>query len=492
MKMKSNRLFNKLYWQISAIFLSVLIVFTAITLYISVQSARNYSIEINQKLNRDLANNTVDVIKPFLENGVVNHAAIEDLVHSMMVINPSIEIYVLDTEGTILSYVAPEKVVKLTHVSLEPIYKFLNNDGKQIVFGDDPRNPGESKIFSVTEVRQDTKLTGYLYIVLASQEYISASQMVLGSYILGLSIKSIIIILIISALVGLLALWFIVKKLNIIIDGIKRFQSGNLKTRIPVIKDDEFDKIAVVFNEMAATIEKNIEDLKGIDNLRKELIGNVSHDLRTPVASIQGYAETLILKKDSLKPDEQIKYLDIKYNSCEKLQKLVTDLFSLSQLQTNQIALHTEPFSIAELVHDVANKYRLISQKRGINLNTIISISSTLVKSDISLIDRVLKNLIDNASRFCKEGDTINIYIDTDNPEMVQIRISDSGEGIEPDLLPHIFERYYTTRDSKQSTGLGLAIVKKIIDLHNSSIKVESIPGKGSTFYFYLPKVQTA
>lgn len=492
MRTKPKGLFSKLYWQISAIFLIVLIVFTSIAMYVSVQSARSYSIEVNQKLNRELASNTVDVIKPFLDNGVINQAAVEDLVHSMMVINPSIEIYLLDKNGLILSYVAPSKVVKLKEISLEPIQRFLNDSSQSIVYGDDPRNPDEIKIFSAAEVFDKGELMGYIYIVLASQEYISASQMVITSYILGLTIKSIILILIISAVVGLISIWFIVNKLNVIISGIKQFQAGDLKTRISVKSNGDIDQIGIVFNEMAGTIENNIQELKGIDELRKELIGNVSHDLRTPISSIQGYAETLLLKKDRLSDEDHDKYLDIIYNSCGKLQKLVSDLFELSKLQSEQVSLYLEPFSIAELVHDIANKYRLISQKKGVNINTIVSKNIPIVNADISLIDRVLQNLIDNAIRFCSEGDTITININIEKPEQVEIRISDSGEGINPDTLPHIFDRYFTSKNDENSTGLGLAIVKKIIDLHKSKIDVQSIPGKGTSFCFSLPVAQLA
>lgn len=492
MKNKDIRVFSRMYLKISVIFLLVLILFTSISIYVYVQSAREYSIEVNQKLNRNLAANTTDVIKPFLEEGEINEKAIEELVHSMMIINPSIEIYLLDTEGNILSYVAPYKEVKLNKVSLDPIYSFINDKEQNIIYGDDPRNPGEVRTFSAAEVIQDNQLIGYLYIVLASQEYVSASQMVLGSYIMSLSIKSIIIILVISALVGLMALWLIVKHLNVIIRSIKQFQSGNLKTRIPIKKEDELNLIGVVFNDMAETIEKNIEKLKGIDKLRKELIGNISHDLRTPVASIQGYAETLILKKDQLLPEQREKYLNIIYKSCERLKKLVADLFELSKLQSNQVTLHIEPFSVAELVHDVANKYRLISKKKGININTVISKNTPVVEADISLIERVLQNLMDNAIRFCNEGDTVTIVIDPEDPEHVRIRIADTGEGISTDMLPHIFERYYKSGEYKHSTGLGLAIVKNIIDLHGTSIQVESVPGKGTSFYFSLPVAQLA
>lgn len=484
--------FSSLYWQISLLFIAVLIGFAAISIYISVRSAEKYSLEINQKLNRELAANTVQNMKDLWQNGTINQSAVQDIMHSMMVINPSVEVYLLDRNGKILSYVAPEKVVKLEAVNVQPIQHFIRQTTDKIIYGDDPRNPGEQKIFSASEVFENGELSGYVYIVLASQEYVSTSQMVVGSYIMGLSINSIVIILISSALLGLLALWFITKRLSLIINAISRFRLGDLATRIPVKHNNELDKIGIVFNEMAQTIEHNIEELKGIDNLRRELIGNVSHDLRTPVASIQGYAETLLLKKDNLKPGEQEEYLNIIYNSCERLKKQVADLFELSKLTSNQVTLKREPFSVTELVQDIATKYRLISQKKGVSINIIVDKTIPVVDADISLIDRVFQNLIDNAIRYCNSGDYINIEFQSTNNNGVEIRVADSGKGIEPDELPLIFERYYKGQNNERSTGLGLAIVKKIIDLHQSTINVKSFPNQGTSFIFTLPAAKIA
>lgn len=485
--MIKSKIFNRLYLQVSAIFLLVLILFTAITLYISVQSATRYNIEVNQRLNRELAPNMVDVIQPLMKNGVISEEAVADIMHSMMVINPIVEVYLLNSQGKILKYVAPDKVVKLEEVNLAPIKEFLNDPEHSIIYGDDPRNPGEFKTFSAARVIENEKLTGYIYIVLASQEYVSASQAVISSYILGLSIRSIIIILIISALVGLLAIWFITSRLNPIIRGINQFRIGNLSARIPVRNEGELERIGLVFNQMADTIENNIQELKGVDNLRRELISNVSHDLRTPVASIQGYAETLMLKKDTASKEEQQKYLEIIWKSCSRLKKLVEELFELSKLQTNQIKPSPEPFSISELVYDIAGKYRILSQKKGVSINTVIDKNVPLVEADISLIDRVLQNLIDNALKFCKEGDTVNIEIDPKKQDWVEVKVADSGQGIKQEDLPNVFQRYYKGRNDHGSTGLGLAIVQKIIELHRSQIKVFSQYGKGTTFVFDLP-----
>jgi len=187
-----------------------------------------------------------------------------------------------------------------------------------------------------------------------------------------------------------------------------------------------------------------------------------------------------------------LKYLEIIYSSCERLKKLVSDLFDLSKLQTNQVKLSPERFPIAELISDIANKYRIISQKKGISINAFLPNENPIVEADILLIDRVLQNLIDNAIKFCKEGDYINIVVRSQGDGKVEISIADTGEGIKPDELPYIFERYYKGKQYSESTGLGLAIVKKIIDLHHSDIEVFSQIGKGTSFSFHLPIIAVA
>jgi signal transduction histidine kinase len=273
----------------------------------------------------------------------------------------------------------------------------------------------------------------------------------------------------------------------------QNFKKGNLHERIEVNSNDELDQVAVAFNEMAETIESNIEEIKGIDNLRKELIGNVSHDLRTPIASIQGYAETLEMKAEDITIEERRKYLSIIVKSCERLKGLVNDLFELSKLESSQVKLNIEPFSISEMVQDVVNKYKILAQKKQITLHTIISKNVPLVKADVSLIDRVLQNLIDNAIRFCDEGDSIHIEIDTEKPGNVLVSVKDTGKGMTKKELEHIFDRYYRARDEAnkaQGNGLGLAIVKKIMDIHNATISVTSQLNKGTRFTFGLEVVQ--
>ena len=492
--MANSRIFSSLFWRVSAIFLIVLLVFAGITLMVAVDAARMYSLETNQKLNHDLAAHTVDEIKPFLE-GEVNAEAIGVLMHSMMAINPSVEVYLLDPEGSILKHVALDKVVKLDRVSLDPILACLAGPKEGLMEGDDPRNPGEQKIFSAAPVNNEAgELQGYVYIILAGQEYAGVTEMLFGSYFLKLSSRTILLALVITFLVGLLAIYLITKNLNTVVSGFRRFKDGDLGTRIELKGGGELQQVAGTFNEMAATIEQNIEELKGVDKLRKELIGNVSHDLRTPIASIQGYAETLLMKGNDISEADRTKYLDIIVSGTQRLKLLVNDLFELSKLEAQQVKLDLEPLSLAELVHDVVNKQKLQASEKGITIHTILAKDLPIVEVDVQKIDRVLQNLVDNAIKFCKQGDSIKIELDAGDPDNVEVRIIDSGLGIPEQDLPHIFDRYFKSGTSAEQggTGLGLAIVKRIVELHGSTINVQSRVNEGTSFSFTLPRAKAA
>ncbi|MCB9169614.1 MAG: HAMP domain-containing histidine kinase [Flavobacteriales bacterium] len=477
-----------LFWKVSAIFLVVLLVFAGITLKIHIDTSRNYALEVAQRLNHDLAAHTVSEIRPFL-NGEVAEEKIGTLMHSMMAVNPSIEVYVLDTAGRILKYVALEGAVKLDSVRMGPIRQFLSGPKDQVpIVGDDPRTPGEQKIFSAAPVEENGHVEGYVYIILASQEYAGAAATLFDSYFLRLGSRSILFALLLTLVGGLFAIYFITMDLGRIITGFRRFQSGDLGARIHLSGRGALGEVATTFNDMATTIERNIEELKGVDRLRKELIGNVSHDLRTPIAAIQGYAETLLMKEGHLSADEKKEHLTTIMQSAERLRRLVDDLFTLSKLEAGQTELELEPLSLGELVHDVVNKLRLLAKEKNVSINIIMAKDLPIVEVDVRQIDRVLQNLLHNAIKFCRPGDHITVELDGTRPDAVEVRISDTGIGIPEDELPHIFDRYFSGSRSLKGdgAGLGLAIVKRILQMHGSDVEVSSKPDAGSTFSFTL------
>jgi signal transduction histidine kinase len=487
MDSRRSKLLFGFYWKIAGLFLIILLVVSGITLFFSVKNANTFSQQVTQQLDWDLAAHTAHTVEPLLVQQDYT-SAVKEIMHSMMVINPSVEVYLLDSAGTILTYVAPDKVVQLTAVNLAPVRQFLSGNTNELILGDDPRNPGEKKIFSAAAVNKYGINKGFVYIILASQEYTSQTDLLFGSYISRLSLTTIITITIVAVLIGLIAVYFLTAQWRNLIRTFQEFKGGNLGVRMGETKG-ELGMVAATFNEMASSLEKNIDSLKQVDTLRKELITNISHDLRTPIASIQGFTELLQAKGQSLSIDEKTEYLNIVLSNIEKLKKLVNDLFELSKLESQNVKPKMEALSLPDLVHDVAGKYQLLAKEQGVKINITLSPNLPLVNADIGLIDRALQNLIDNALKFCKKEDYINVELSQTNPTSIEIRVIDTGQGISSEDLPLIFERYYrgSNVDKRTSTGLGLAITKRIVELHGSSIEVKSKPNEGAAFSFRLP-----
>jgi len=232
-------------------------------------------------------------------------------------------------------------------------------------------------------------------------------------------------------------------------------------------------------------IDKLNQEKQELEQMRRELVANVSHDLRTPLASIHGYIETLLMKKDSLDEETKEKYLNTTLQSTQKLKTLVDELFELSKIESKERKLNIESFSVKELAFDVVSHFKREAEEKKIEIAVDSSEHISLVKADLALIDRTLQNLIGNAVKYCTEGDKINVGIREANGKIV-VSISDTGSGISEEDLPHLFDRFFKGKSSKPGTGLGLAIVKGILELHHSEYKVESKLGEGTRFTFTL------
>lgn len=482
---------RSLFFKISAIFLVILLLLGVAYIWITTNSADRYMQEANQRLNASLAEHVVHEIQP-LKNGEVDTTGLTEIMHSMMVINPDVEVYLLDKEGTILAYVAPYKKVKLKGVDLEPIYEYLAGDPNDIgrcIFGDDPRNPGRKKVFSVAEIVENDQVLGYAYVILVSEEYDSATAFVMSNYILRVGVYTFFVTLLVALAIGLLLIYFLTKNLNRIIHTVQRFKEGDPDARMPVDGSKELRELALTFNDMADTLEKNMEELKSVENLRRELIANVSHDLRTPLAIMRGYVETLMMKGSQLPAEEKQKYLETVMNSNLKLEKLVADLFEYAKLEARQVVPQKEPFLLNELAQDIVAKYQMLGANKKLSIGFYQDEGLPMVSADISLIDRVFQNLLDNAIKFTPHGGNIQVAL-SHAPEGVRVEVADNGPGILAEELPFVFDRYHKAgKASNSGAGLGLSIVKKILEIHGSKIEVRSTYGQGTRFAFVLGRV---
>jgi len=266
-----------------------------------------------------------------------------------------------------------------------------------------------------------------------------------------------------------------------------QLQSMSAMDRVP---GDEIDRLTVTFKQLIDRIQTQMEKLKKADSLRRELVTNVSHDLRTPLATLKGYIETLFLKDKSLSADDRKHHLEIAIRHCERLSQLVDELFELAKLDSHEIQVRYEPFNISELVHDVVQKFDLSAKEKQLSMQIDLDPGLPFVNADIAMIERVIENLLENAIRHTPPGGMIRLTLSPQNAD-IAVGVSDTGCGIPGDDLPFIFDRFYqrekTRTDQTGTSGLGLAIARRVLELHNKPIRVESTPGSGTTFTFLLP-----
>lgn len=483
---------NTLYSKLAAVLLGLFCLIGVLFLVIAYFSMQMFQQEVSQRVNRDLARH-IAAEKLLMDGKNINQPALAEIFHQIMVVNPSIEIYLLDADGRILGFSAPAGKVKAKSVDLAPVRAFLRAPQNFPILGQDPRNENTHKIFSATRIPEHGPLAGYLYVILAGEQYESVAQLVQAGYIPKLSLVAIAASLIFALLAGLLLFALLTRRLTGLTATVENFRRGNYAhpdTPPVSVHSDEINRLECAFQEMADHIVEQMNKLKVTDRLRRELVANVSHDLRTPLASMQGYIETLLLKQSQLSPDEQRRYLEIAKNHSERLGRLVAKLFELAKLDSGEVQVHNEPFPIAELIQDVTQEFELTAEKRGIAIETDLQNTGLFVSADIGLIERVLENLLDNALSYTPEGGSVRLTLSATD-DQVRIQVSDTGCGIPPEETARIFDRFYRVEKSRppnaQGAGLGLAIAKRILELHGSPITVDSALNAGTTFAFALP-----
>jgi signal transduction histidine kinase len=347
-------------------------------------------------------------------------------------------------------------------------------------------------------------LFGKMGLVLVVQSLISAGAMI---YFLGIMIndaatqrtvvKVVLACLSFSLAIGLLFFRPISRRVKRLAELATDYQASNFSGPVQFASvnpnGDEIDRLEHAVSAMASRMAEQVKKLQSNDVQRRELIANVSHDLRTPLASMRGYLETVLLKQGTISLDEQRSYIEVAAKQSERLAKLVANLFELTKLEVSEVALNSEPFSVAELAQDVIQKFELPSAQKDVTVSAEITGTVPMVIGDISLIERVLENLIDNALRHCAGGAAIRVRVERKG-DYVEIKVADTGSGIATEDLPKVFDRFYQSgrnQGGNAGAGLGLAISKRILDLHQTNIQVQSVLGSGTTFSFSLPVAPT-
>jgi two-component system phosphate regulon sensor histidine kinase PhoR len=244
----------------------------------------------------------------------------------------------------------------------------------------------------------------------------------------------------------------------------------------------------------AIVVFHDITRLKGLEKIRQDFVANVSHELRTPLTTIKGYVETLL--EGALKEEVASQFVQVIKRHTDRLTKIVEDLLMLSKIESKEFQLKMEVISLRDLIDDVIDFVKEPAEKKKISISQSAIPPSLAVEADRNYLEQISINLLDNAIKYTPEGGRITISVIEKDQREVLVSVQDTGIGIPKEDLPRIFERFYRVDKGRSQelggTGLGLSIVKHLVQAHGGKVWVDSQPGKGSTFYFTLPKQSVA
>ena len=283
----------------------------------------------------------------------------------------------------------------------------------------------------------------------------------------------------IALVLGVLLARTLTRPLRELTQAIRAVAQGELTRRVPVRSQDELGQLAQAFNHMSA-------DLENANQLRRQMTADIAHDLRSPITVISGYVEAM--RDEVLEPSP--KRLEMLYQELQHLKRLVEDLRTLSLADAGELTLNRQPIPPRTILERVAALYEHRAGQTEVTLRVQAPAELPEILVDVERMMQVLGNLVSNALRYTPEGGEIVLDAQT-GKYGVQLSVRDSGRGIAPEDLPHVFERFYRGDKARQrdkgESGLGLAIAKSLVEAHGGAISVHSAPGQGATFSIALP-----
>ena len=478
--------------RLSVVFVGLLLACCGASIWLQMAASGRHEQEVTQRLSSGLAAHIAGNAELMRTDGL-NDAAVKALFDQLMAVNPSVEVYLLNPEGLIAAQAAPPGHLKRDRIDLAPVRQLLAGAPLPIL-GDDPRGDGERKVFSAAPMKVNGRDAGYVYVVLSGEAREALVATAVSSSVPRTLLWSMGLVVLLGALAGIAAFRLITRPLRELTSAVQRFERdgmASLQQSVPALDrlasdgSGEIGTLAQAFRQMTQRIAEQWRELTAQDQQRRELFANISHDLRTPLTSLHGYLETLLIKADTLAAADRRRYLEIALGQSRKVGRLAQELFELARLEYGVVKPEKERFALADLVQDVFQKFELTAQARRQRLVPEIAQGLPVVNADLGMIERVLTNLLDNAIRHTPEGGEISVRLVPDGAG-VRVEVSDTGPGIPRELQPVIFTRPAFASSGERGGGLGLMIVWRILQLHGSDIRLIPRPGRGAVFSFGL------
>ena len=407
-------------------------------------------------------------------------AELDALNTKLEIIGESAEAYLFftDNDGRVMIASSPDKLESLT-VPEEMMEKIDASDADYYhVFGTLGGMLDGKSYITVSEMRNENgQPSGYLFLCSSGEQLTQFKQQFWSNFLL-----SACVMLLCASILTKILMRQLTDPLQKVTDAAQRFGGGDLSVRVEGVEGEgEAADLARTFNRMADNIQMN-------DNSRGQFMGNIAHELRTPMTTIKGFVDGIL--DGTIPPDMQNHYLQLVSEETGRLARLIQNMLDLSKLESGEYQVNARMFNIWETLTGVALSAEQRINDGMIDLEGLTMDEKVLVYADPDLIHQVAYNILDNAIKFTPAGGTIKFHVEKLGPE-VEISIWNSGQGISPEALPYVFQRFYKEDRSRglhaRGAGLGLNICKVLVNLSGGQIRVESQQGEWCQFVFTLP-----
>ncbi|MGB1257012.1 MAG: sensor histidine kinase [Thiolinea sp.] len=488
-----------LYTRLALVMLTVFLLLGVVLFWVYETAGQQLQQETSQKLHLNLASYLVQDVDLY-SNGKLDNKQTKKAFNKVMMLDPGTELYIISPQGKVLEYDAPDEKIIQRQISLEPIKQFLNDKESLPIVGDDPRSL-KQKVFSVAPIPDNNgNLQSYLYIIIRGEAYDTVSTIINVNKSWWLGITMVAAALAFLLLTTLLLFYKLTRPLVRLKRDVTAFEQSefrqfpeqalSLSTQNQQ-QGDELQQLRGSFYRMGSKITEQIDYLHKHDQLRREFLAHVSHDLRTPLAGMRAYLETLQIKGDALSAAERSNFLEKALLTNKQLSSMIDELFELARLEHGQVNINPEVIMISDLLSDLYASLSGLANDKGIRLSVQMESDNISVLADVARLERVFQNLIGNAIVYTPSGGSVTVNVRTSFDRKVLISVEDTGQGISTEELPHVFEPYFRSTNGQKAyhegKGLGLAIASRLLSLHHTELQVESQPGVGTRFHFELP-----
>jgi two-component system, OmpR family, sensor kinase len=493
MALKLNSLGTRITLLVLAFCVAISAIFAAAMFYAQSQ----FYYETRQRQAVQFADNVVKSYPNLSKLSTINREEVEDRFEQLLLLDPAGALYLVDGAGQIVARHSKESSgQRLPTISLAPITQLMDQSMGRVVLGDDPDFPGQPCLFGAAPLNYAGTQTGYLYVIMRPQEnYVR--ELLMTSY----ANRSALGIAIGAALLSALMVWALLslltrplRQLTAAADAIKQAGGESSSVALPhAQRGDEIGRLSRAFGSLLDRLADQFARIKRMDATRREWVASISHDLRTPLTSLTGHLETVQLRGAQMTEAQRAQFIDTALKNAKHIDRLSASLLDFARLDSDDVPLDKAPTPIGELLDDLAARFAPKAQERGIKLYADYPPGMTLVTVDNGLIERAVANLVDNALRYTPAGGIIRLGAE-DSKRWLMLSVCDTGPGIAQEDLPHIFERFYQSKQQREGhghAGLGLAIVKRIAELHGGNVSAQNRPkenGGGAKFIVALPR----